>query len=905
MSGSRIKYSDLVDIPKLQALMERFSQVIGIASAVIDVDGVVLVRAGWQDACAGFHRVNAETCRRCIESDSSLVESMAQGIPYAIYRCHNGLLDAAAPIVVAGRHLANVFAGQFLTEVPDIDAFRQQARQFGFDEASYLAAISRIPVLPGDRVESITRLYAQLAGVLADNGLSRREQIKTAKALADLNESLEEKVAARTLALERANAELALREASLKESEERFQALSTMSSDWFWQQDEQFRFVEFTGAFSSGFTPLSSSLGKTRWEHNINLTPAQWAPHRATLAAHLPFRNLEYAISGEQGEVRWYSISGEPLFDKAGKFTGYHGTGRNITALKLNEQELRIAATAFESQEGTFVTDADRVILRVNRAFSEITGYSANEAVGQTPNLLSSGRHDAAFYEAMAESIERHGTWQGEVWNRRKNGEVYPEWLMITAVKDDARQATHYVGIFSDITARKKAEEEINSLAFYDPLTGLPNRRLLLDRLKHVMATSSRSARHGALLFIDLDNFKNLNDTLGHDIGDLLLKQVAQRLSACVREGDTVARLGGDEFVVMLEDLSENAPDAANLTEAVGEKILAALNLPYQLDKYEHHSTPSIGVTLFADHRGVVDDLMKRADLAMYQAKAGGRNTLRFFDPEMQAVVTARVVLEAGLREAILQQQFHLCYQAQVDGEGRLTGAEALLRWRHPQRGLISPIEFIPVAEETGLILSLGNWVLETACLQMVTWAARPETAHLAVAVNVSARQLHHPDFVAQVLAVLDRTGANPRRLKLELTESLLIDDVEDIIAKMSALKARGIGFSLDDFGTGYSSLSYLKRLPLEQLKIDGSFVRDVLTDPNDAAIARTVVALAHSLGLSVIAEGVETEAQRDFLFSSGCHAYQGYFFSRPLSVDDFDEFARRPGGSAARLPVR
>jgi diguanylate cyclase (GGDEF)-like protein/PAS domain S-box-containing protein len=571
-----------------------------------------------------------------------------------------------------------------------------------------------------------------------------------------------------------------------------------------------------------------------------------------------------------------------------------------LVSYSLNEEKriiktnLRLSATAFESQEGMMITDANSVILRVNRAFSEITGYSPEDFVGKVPNLLKSGRHDAAFYAAMWEDIERTGVWQGEIWNRRKNGDVYPAWLMITAVKDDEGLTTHYVGTSTDVTERKKAEDEIKNLAFYDPLTGLPNRRLLLDRLRHAMASSSRSARHGALLFLDLDNFKTLNDTRGHDIGDLLLQEVAQRLGTCVREVDTVARLGGDEFVVMLEDLSDNLLEAATQTEIVGEKILSTLNQTYHLADYACHSTPSIGVTLFADHQGPIDDLLKRADLAMYQAKAAGRNTLRFFDPEMQAVVSTRAALEADLREAVIKKQFLLYYQAQVDSAGRPTGVEVLLRWQHPLRGLVSPLEFIPLAEETSLILPLGHWVLETACAQLTVWAARPEMAHLTVAVNVSARQFHHADFVDQVLAVLDHTGANPKRLKLELTESLLVDDVEGVIAKMTALKAQGVSFSLDDFGTGYSSLSYLKRLPLDQLKIDQSFVRDILIDTNDSAIAKMVVALAESMGLAVIAEGVEIEAQKEFLARSGCHAYQGFLFSRPLPVGEFEALIKR-----------
>lgn len=565
----------------------------------------------------------------------------------------------------------------------------------------------------------------------------------------------------------------------------------------------------------------------------------------------------------------------------------------DISEKKRLEIEQRIAAIAFEVQEGITITDAAMVILRVNRAFSEITGYSAEESIGKTPALLSSGRHDAAFFAVMWESIARTGAWQGEIWNRRKSGEVYPEWLMITAVKDMAGLVTHYVGTFADITARKAAEDEINSLAFFDPLTRLPNRRLLLDRLKHALASSARNDRYGALLFIDLDHFKNLNDTLGHDIGDLLLQQVAERLNTCVRESDTVARLGGDEFVVMLEDLSGTIQEAANQAEAVGEKILATLNQPYALRSDEHHSTPSIGVALFADHHESIDELLKRADLAMYEAKAAGRNTLRFFEPEMQTAVTARAAMETGLREALANGQFFLHYQAQVSDERRVAGAEALVRWQHPLRGTIPPAEFIPLAEETGLILPLGSWVLETACAQLTLWASRPEMAHLTLAVNVSARQFHQDDFVDQVLAVLERTGANPCRLKLELTESLLVTNVEDVIAKMSALKKIGVGFSLDDFGTGYSSLAYLSRLPLDQLKIDRSFVMNIESNDNSIAICAATISLAHSLKLKVVAEGVETEAQRYFLnMVHHCDFIQGYLFSRPLPLEEFEALA-------------
>jgi diguanylate cyclase (GGDEF)-like protein/PAS domain S-box-containing protein len=582
-----------------------------------------------------------------------------------------------------------------------------------------------------------------------------------------------------------------------------------------------------------------------------------------------------------------------------GKMMHYKGkvvrvtTMADLTERKQAEEAQRIAATAFESQQGMFITNAEHIILRVNRSFTEITGYHTDDVLGRSPRLLASGRHDAAFYAAMWAEIESKGSWQGELWNRRKSGDLFPEWLSISAVKNSAGEATHYVAVFTDITSRKSAEDQIQSLAFYDALTGLPNRRLLLDRIEQALTSSARRRQKHALLFIDLDNFKTLNDTFGHFQGDMLLEQVATRLAGCVREGDTVARLGSDEFAVMLADLSYSEVEAATQAKGVSAKIIATLNRPYELAHGEHHSTPSIGVALFgADPQESSDAPLKRAELAMFEAKSSGKNGVSFFDPQMQVEVMNRAAMEADLREAVLTGQFLLHYQAQVVGAGRLTGVEVLLRWQHPQRGLVSPVEFVALAEETGLILPIGQWVLESACRQLAIWSTQPSLAQLSVAVNVSARQFQHEDFVATVQAALAGTGANPRRLKLELTESMLVTDVEGIIAKMNTLKATGVSFSLDDFGTGYSSLSYLKRLPLDQLKIDQSFVRNILTDPNDAAIAKMVIALADSMGLTVIAEGVEIEAQRDFLAHQGCHSYQGYLFSRPLPIEKFEAFA-------------
>jgi len=567
----------------------------------------------------------------------------------------------------------------------------------------------------------------------------------------------------------------------LRDNEARFRALTSLSSDWYWEQDAEFRFVQVRDDGTDWTEPAdrhflgADCIGKQRWEMaDTQLTQAQWDQHRAKLQAHREFREFEVRYQRPDGDFRWASISGMPIFDDRGVFTGYRGIGR-------------------------------------------------------------------------------------------------------------------------DITENKKAQEQINSLAFYDALTELPNRRLLIEQLRQALLTHARNQRYAALLFIDLDNFKTLNDTLGHETGDLLLQQVAQRLLACVREADSVARLGGDEFVVMLPGLSADALDAATDAEQVGHKILDAFVPVFVLAGREYRSTPSIGITLFGHGSQGVEDLLKQADLAMYQAKAAGRNTLRMFDQGMQAAVDARAAMESDLRTAIRQSQFVLHYQAVVDRTGCVSGAEALVRWRHPTRGQVSPGQFIPLAESTGLIVPLGQWVLDGACAQLAAWGASANTRHLTLAVNVSAHQFKAPDFVQLVFNALEHHGADPARLKLELTESLLADNVEDVVQKMTALRARGVAFSLDDFGTGYSSLSYLKRLPLAHLKIDQSFVRDLLVDANDEAIARTIVALGASLGLAVIAEGVETEGQLALLQAMGCETFQGYLFSRPVPIADFEALVSVP----------
>jgi diguanylate cyclase (GGDEF)-like protein/PAS domain S-box-containing protein len=596
----------------------------------------------------------------------------------------------------------------------------------------------------------------------------------------------------------------------------------------------------------------------------------------------------EDAIPQADGSVDWIKWEIRPWYETTGDLGGIIIMSEDITARKRAEEQLRIAAVAFQSRDGMIVTDASGKILQVNQAFIDVTGYEAEEVAGKELGFLKSGKHDAAFYRNMWEALSHEGRWSGNIWNRRKDGGIYPEWLSISGIQNAAGQVTHYLGTYSDIRDPKEAERKIIELAFYDALTGLPNRRLLLDRLNHAMVTSAREHQFGALVLLDLDDFKTLNDTRGHDVGDQLLIEVSRRLSETLRETDSAARLGGDEFVILLEGLSKDQASAATHAEAIAEKIRAAVSRPVSLRNNVHYATPSIGVTLFYNHDEVAETLFRQADLALYQAKDAGRNTIRFYSPTMQALVDGRAKIEAGLRRALTNQEFVLHYQSQVDDRKAVIGAEVLLRWLPPGLPIVSPSEFIPVAEDSGLIVPIGAWVMETACRTLAGWAEDAELKNLRLSVNISARQFHQRDFVDEVKGALERSGARPDRLMLELTEGLLLKNVETAIQTMKTLKEVGVGFSIDDFGIGYSSLSYLKRLPLDQIKIDRSFVRDIAVDPDDRAIVQAIISLAHSLGLQVIAEGVETSEQRDFLAARQCNGYQGYLFSYPVPIEKF-----------------
>ncbi|MFA6971591.1 MAG: EAL domain-containing protein [Gallionella sp.] len=562
---------------------------------------------------------------------------------------------------------------------------------------------------------------------------------------------------------------------------------------------------------------------------------------------------------------------------------------REISQRKQAEQGLRLSAKVFENNtEAILVTDAAQNIVMVNQAFTDITGYGVDEVLGRNPKILSSGRQSKGFYEEFWRSLNANDLWRGEIWNKRKNGEIFPEWVTISVLRDEQSRITHYVAVFLDITERKKEEERIRYLANYDVLTGLPNRYLLSDRIEQALSSAQRNQAKVAVMFIDLDRFKNINDSLGHDIGDSLLKLVARRLKACLRRTDTIARQGGDEFVAVLTELG-----SFDEVIFVAEKMIESLMENFTLEEYQLSITPSIGISIYPEDGETPIELLRNADLAMYRAKDSGRNNFQFYAADMNIKAVQRLKLENSLRSAIVQQQLMVYYQPKVNVlSGKMTGMEALLRWQHPDMGFVSPAIFIPIAEESGLINEIGDWVLRQSCLQARLWQEQGFDI-VPVAVNLSARQLKQSNLPEHILTVLRDAGLDARYLVLEITESMLMDMGASGVGALEQLRAAGIKLALDDFGTGYSSLSRLKNLPLDSLKIDQSFVRDIVTDPDDASIVSATAVLAHALNLRVTAEGVETQDQLDFIKSLQCEEYQGYLYSRPVPAVEVAEFLR------------
>ncbi|NIC42724.1 bifunctional diguanylate cyclase/phosphodiesterase [Aquabacterium sp. A08] len=674
-----------------------------------------------------------------------------------------------------------------------------------------------------------------------------------------------------------------------------------------WVDEARFRhlFDEVEAVSIQGYLPDGTVVYWNRASENIYGYKADEALGRNLLDLIIPPAMREEV----QRAVRWMFDTGTGI--PAGRLVLQHKDGRpvhvhsshaliqvpghspvlfcldaDMSALADAENELRIAATAFETQQAMLITDPQGRVLRINPAFTRVTGFGADDAVDHPMGDLHMDRHTSSHCRELQQALARQGSWEGEIWHRRREGEPFSAWVRAHAVRAPDGRITHHVCTLTDLTQRREAQARITDLAYYDPLTHLPNRRLLHDRLVHALATARRYQRKAALLFIDLDHFQTFNDTHGHAVGDQLLQVLAERMARQLRESDTLARFGGDEFVVLIEGLDPDPQSAAQHAQNLGEQLLGLLSQPVDLGTPRYQGTASIGVTVFPGGTAGPDELLKQADLAMFESKSAGRHTLRFYDDAMQARLNQRTQLIDGLQQALAQSHFELHYQPQVNDDGRPVGLEALLRWRHPTQGLLLPGAFIALAEETGLIRDIGRWVLEQACQQLVRWSRHPALSRLTVSVNVSAPQWSQGDLVAQVADTLARTGANPQHLQLELTESLLIQDIDAVVAKAQALKALGVQLSLDDFGTGYSSLWSLHRLPVDELKIDRSFVQRLGEDEQAASIVQTILSLAATLRLRVVAEGVETRSQLEQLQALGCHCHQGYHFARPMPAD-------------------
>jgi diguanylate cyclase (GGDEF)-like protein/PAS domain S-box-containing protein len=692
----------------------------------------------------------------------------------------------------------------------------------------------------------------------------------------------------RTQELKRSNLKLAARE-------RQFRKLVQTQSAIVWRADPvTFRFVFVSDEAVSilGF-PVKQWLDEPDfWLKHLHIDDKETVlsayTHSSSSTKNQSY-DLEYRMIAADGHIVWLRDIATLVVEE-GVITELYGFMIDITRQKHSEEQLRLAANTFESQQGIMITDKDANILRVNNAFTQITGYSSVQVIGENPRILKSGRHDQAFFKDFWERLRNNDKFEGEIWNRRKNGEVYPEWQTVTAVRNNLGEVSHYVSVFADITEKKDAENKIHNMAFYDPLTNLPNRRLLLDRFDQEIAIAKRHKQYGAVLYLDLDHFKILNDSQGHLVGDELLIQVAGRLSEVLREEDTPARLGGDEFVVLLHANSESLTAAADHAMVVAEKIREQLNTPFILGQYQHQIGTSIGIALFPDGQEKPDGVLQQADTAMYRSKSSGRNAINFFKPSMQEAADLRLSLEQDLRGAIDKGRFILCYHPQMDAVGNIVGAEALIRWEDNIKGRLSPADFIPVAEESNLILTIGKWVLMEACSQIKMWEDDGLVGLPYVSINVSSRQFRQQGFVNEVKHALESTGISPTRLGIELTESIMIVDIEDTVDKMKALKSLGVSIAVDDFGTGYSSLVYLKQLPLDVLKIDRGFVRDILNDSSDAVIVETIISMANHLNIKVIAEGVETAEQLAFLKAKGCSIFQGYYFDQPLTAANFAE---------------
>ncbi|MFA7606266.1 MAG: EAL domain-containing protein [Rhodocyclaceae bacterium] len=850
-SASSAPLSALIDMESLRALLDDLTRLIGMPTALLDLEGNILQAAGWQKACTGFHRAVPSSCANCTESDLFLARHLREG-EFVDYKCQNGLWDVVTPVFVGQQHLGNLYCGQFFYDDDEIDEawFLAQAQRHGYDPQAYLEAIRSMPRFSRERVRQAMGLIVSLASYLSH---------------------------------------LSITNLQLRESRAQMETLLNTLPDPVWLKDLDGRFMACNQAMARMMgAPIAELIGRT--DHDFlppELADFFQQKDREAMAAGTSRTNEERLPHAESGQTIVLETIKTPVPDLNGKPMGVLGIGRNMTERKRVEDELRLMSRVFfNSGEAILITDARNRILAVNREFIKLTGYTQEEVLGRNPHMLSAGNTPPEVYDEMWAALATSDHWQGELWDRRKSGEPYPKRLSISVVRDSEGRITNYIGAFEDITERKAAEDKISYLAHHDALTGLPNRFSLHERIEQMMAFARRLDDCLAVMLINLDRFKTINDTLGHNVGDQLLIQVAKRLKRSVRDSDIVARLGGDEFVVVLTGV-----EAAEAVAEIAAMIVRQIATPYDIGGHELHTSPSVGICFYPQDAEATEELIKNADIAMYHAKAMGRSNYQFFTQQMRTMVSQRVSAERELEQALEQGQFVLHYQPQIEsGSGRVVGLEALVRWRHPTRGLVSPIDFIELAEESRLIIPLGQWVVHEACRQLKAWHESGLT-QLHMSVNLSPLQFQDKNLPALVRQALRSSALPPACLHLEITESMAMKNPEENVRMMQRLNEIGVKLALDDFGTGYSSLAYLKLFPIDILKIDRSFVKDIETDENDAAICEMTMLLAQKLGLQAVAEGVETRAQLDFLHSIGCQWVQGYLFSKPLPPDQARAF--------------